>query len=85
VNLSFDLGALTPVPVGLLGTFVYDSYSTNGDALVDNVAAYALGIFYTARQDFDVGLDVRVSRSKFAQSDADIDIGAVAFTMRYFF
>jgi hypothetical protein len=84
VAASFDLDALTRYPFGLLGSFRNESLSEKGDG-VGSAQAFGLGVFYTGRRFFSIGLENTWSRLSQPQVDKKIDVAQSRITLRYDF
>jgi len=81
---SLDLGQRGKVPIGFSGTIEADHLkplaNTNGIAYGSN-----LGIFYTGRDDLNVGIDLGWVRLPLANRDIVINPFAFNVVMKYFF
>jgi hypothetical protein len=81
---SFDFNPLTRTPVGLLATFRNESLSEKGDD-VGSVQSYGLGIFYTGRRFFTLGLENTWSQLSQHRTDKKIDVAQARIVLRYDF
>ena len=83
VTVGFDLGARTKVPIGILLGVVTDS--RRGETLEGGSLETQLGIFYTGRKDFDVGLESRGITISQKDRDEDFTLGETVLLLRYYF
>lgn len=83
--VSFDLRPLTGKSVGLLGTFRRESLGERGDDDIGDSEAFGLGIFYTGRRFFSIGLENSWSQIRQLRADSKIDVGQARIVMRYDF
>jgi hypothetical protein len=81
---SFDLNPLIKVPVGLSGVFRYESLGEKSDA-VGSAQDFGLGVFYTGRRFFSVGLESTWSRIGQFRTDEKIDVTQGRIVVRYDF
>ena len=85
-NVSFDVRPLKPaVPVGL-----FTSYSrTNAPQKVDDIfgtaSTWGIGLSYTGRRDFTIGLDVQLSRLELVSTSQNVTAAAGRIILRYDF
>lgn len=77
--LSLDLGAVTPIPIGILGYYKMEKSFAAG---IDPVHYVGGGIAYTGRTNFVLGLEAAAMLTSFSQVDLSSVI--VAFRMRYY-
>ena len=85
VAADFDLLPLKKIPLGFTLGYDYDSFPEGGADVAKGIHAGTLGINYTGRRDFHVGLDTVVSTLK--QTDIDSTLAATTFllSLRYYF
>jgi hypothetical protein len=79
---SIDFNPLWRVPVGLLGVFRYESLGEKSDD-VGSAQSASLGIFYTGRRFFSVGLENTWTRIGQAKTDEKIDAVVARIVVRY--
>jgi len=84
VTTSFDFNPLTQVPIGLLGVFRYESLSEKDDD-IGSTQSYGLGISYTGRRFFSIGLENTWNQLAQAQTDEKIDAVQSRIVLRYDF
>jgi hypothetical protein len=84
IAASFNLAPLIRCPIGLVGSFRNETLSEKGDDL-GSFQAFGLGIFYTGRRFFSVGLDNAWSTVKQAQTDQKLDVVQNRLLLRYDF
>jgi hypothetical protein len=85
LTVSVDLVPLVSLPIGLLSTFLYDSYPVNGDDLAEAQRIFSIGLSYTGRDEFAVGFEVARGRLEQLETDASIMVNAVRAKLQYFF
>jgi hypothetical protein len=84
VTTSFDLNPLARVPVGLLGVFRNESLNEKNDD-IGSSQAFGLGVFYTGRRFFSLGLENTWSQIHQSRTDKKIDAVMVRIIVRYDF
>jgi len=82
-TVGFDLGARTKVPLGILLGLVTDS--RRGETLEGGSVETQLGIFYTGRKDFDVGIESRGISISQQDRDEKFTLGETVLLLRYYF
>ena len=80
-----DLGTLTSVPIGFLLSFSRNSFSENAGDLAEAVTTFGLGVFYTGREDFSIGIEAQAARLPERGSEDDLDAVLGSFALRYYF
>lgn len=83
--VDFDLNPLNGVPLGFVLSTRYESLSERGDDLGGHVQTLGLGIFYTGRRDFSVGLDNTWGKIARNNVEGNIDSYQGRFILRYDF
>ena len=83
--VSFDLRPLTGKAVGLLGTYRRESLGERGDDDIGDSESLGLGIFYTGRRFFSIGLENSWSQVRQLRAGSNIDVGQARIVMRYDF
>ena len=85
-SAGFDFGLISGVPVGLtLGTR-YQGGSGRSVGLAGSSTAFALGVFYTAREFFLIGAETSFTRTNIERADLnDLDATVFRFVTRYDF
>jgi len=84
-TIGYDFGATTPLPIGLLGGFRWENFSSGADDVADRAWRSFLGISYTGRADFNVGVEMSFARLTQRDSSQNIDSGQVRVALRYYF
>lgn len=84
-TIGYDFGASTPLPIGLLGGFRWENFASGGDDVADRTWRGFLGISYTGRDDFNVGIEIAFARLTQRDSRQNIDSGQVRVALRYYF
>jgi hypothetical protein len=85
ITLSIDLVPLVSVPIGVLSTFLYDTYPANADDLANDQRTFALGVSYTGRDEFAVGIELARSRFALLETEESIKVNAVRAKLQYYF
>ncbi len=80
-----DLGMLTSVPIGFLLSFSRNSFSENAGDLAEAVTTFGLGVFYTGREDFSIGIEAQAAKLPERGSEDDLDAVLGTFVLRYYF
>ena len=83
--VSFDLNPLTGKALGFLGTFRRESLGERGDDDIGDSESFGLGIFYTGRRFFSIGLENSWSQVRQLRAGSKIDVGQARIVMRYDF
>jgi hypothetical protein len=73
------------VPIGLLGGFRWENFSAGGDDLADRSWRSFLGISYTGRDDFNVGVEMSFARLSQRDTSQNIDSAQIRVALRYYF
>jgi len=84
MTASFDLDPLVRYPFGVLGSFRNESLSEKGDDVGD-ARTFGLGLFYTGRRYFSIGLEGNWSQISQPQTDKKIDVALAQILLRYDF
>jgi hypothetical protein len=82
--VGVDLKPLTPVPIGLQGAYRRESLNEKGDD-IGSSQTFGLGIFYTGRRFFSVGLENTWSRITQPATAEKIDAVQARIVLRYDF
>jgi hypothetical protein len=85
VTVDVDLVPLVSVPLGVLSTYLYDSYPANGDDLAKAQRNFSVGVSYTGRDEFAVGFELTRGRLQLLETDTSISVNSVRAKLRYFF
>ena len=89
VNLGMvadiDLIELTPVPLGFLLGFDAELFGSRGGDIAQSSTQYDLGLFYTGRKEFSVGVEAIFGSVALTQSDESVDSLTINLRIRYFF
>jgi hypothetical protein len=84
-TVSFDLNPLKHIPIGFLGTFRGQSLSERNGDLGGTATAFGLGIFYTGRRFFAIGLENTWEQIDQPRTDANLDVATARIVIRYDF
>ena len=84
-TLAVDFRNLGWWPVGVQGFFRFESFNQNGTDNDDRSSRFGLGVFYTGRDDFSVGMEGTSASFKQAESDAEFNAILLTFNIRYWF
>lgn len=85
VAADVDLLEVTAVPLGFLLGFDGQLFGRRGSDIAESAKRFNLGLFYTGRQEFSVGVEGIFGRVALSQSDQTIDSITFNFRLRYFF
>jgi hypothetical protein len=84
-SASVDLNPLTDVAIGLLGTYRRESLGEKGGDDIGDAELYGLGIFYTGRRFFSVGLENTWNQIRQLRADTKIEAVQARIVLRYDF
>jgi len=85
VAADVDLLEVTSVPLGFLLGFDGQLFGSRGSDIAESATRFSLGLFYTGRQEFSVGVEGIFGRVALSQSDENVDSITFNFRLRYFF
>ena len=80
-----DLLEVTPVPLGFLLGFDAQLFGSRGSDIAESATRFNLGLFFTGRQEFSVGVEGIFGKVALAQSDESVDSITINLRLRYFF
>ncbi len=80
-----DLLEVTPVPLGFLVGFDGQLFGSRGSDVAESATRFNLGLFFTGRQEFSVGVEGIFGKVALAQSDESVDSITINLRLRYFF
>lgn len=81
---SLDLKPLTGTPIGFTAGGKYDSLVPRGEDIANKVWGLALGVAYTGRENFHLGLEYGYLRLPLRTYDADLTVNTIGFNLRYY-
>jgi hypothetical protein len=81
---SLDLKPLTGTPIGFTAGGKYDSLVPRGEDIANKVWGLALGVAYTGRENFHLGLEYGFLRLPLRTFDADLTVNTIGFNLRYY-
>jgi hypothetical protein len=84
-TVSFDLNPLKHIPIGFLGTYRGQSLSERNGDLGGTAHSLGLGIFYTGRRYFAIGLENSWEQIDQPRSDTNLDVAIGRIVIRYDF
>jgi hypothetical protein len=84
-TLGVDFRQLNWWSLGVLGFFRYETFNQNGTDLTSNTSRVGLGVSYTGRDDFSVGLEGSSITAAQEGSDDPFTGLLVTFNIRYWF
>jgi hypothetical protein len=84
VTASADFQHITPVALGLLLGYQFNTTPNSGDNATD-VSAFSFGVAYTGHRDFNLILESTSVKFKIQGSDSDVNTLITAFKLRYYF
>ena len=82
---SFDLRPRKGIPVGFLGSVLYQSVNERGDDVAGRQVSFELGVFYTGRNDFSVGAVLEFQRLNQQDLANKINASKTKLLLRYDF
>jgi hypothetical protein len=89
VNLGavadIDLLEVTPVPIGFLLGYDAELFGSRGSDIAESTTRFNLGLFYTGRKEFSVGVETLWGRVNLTQSEDNVDSVTFNLRLRYFF
>ena len=80
-----DLIELTPVPLGFLLGMDAQLFGSRGGDIAESATRFNLGMFYTGRREFSVGVEGIFGRVALMRTDESVDSITVSLRIRYFF
>jgi hypothetical protein len=84
-TLDFDLGAKTPVPVGLSVGYRFDDFPEGGEDVSTTINSGFLRISYNGRPDFSLGLELSGERVESDQFREPFNTAVATIDFRYYF
>ncbi len=85
VSVSVDLAPRTDVPIGFLISGHRDSFSESADDIASSVRNFDVGVFYTGRDNFVVGLQATRSRLPDRELNETLRGYLGSITLSYYF
>lgn len=86
IAASVDADPLWNIPLGLLVSLNAQSFGGRGDRVAEAATRYGLGLFYTGRSEFLVGLEATFGSVDLAGEDAgSVQSAAAVFRIEYIF
>ena len=80
-----DLNPGTNVPIGFVGSVLYQSENDRGDDIAGRQTLFGLGVFYTGRNDLSLGLETSFQRFDQRDFENRVNAGSVKLVLRYDF
>jgi opacity protein-like surface antigen len=84
-TVSLDFLPAQHVPVGLVGSLLYRSSTDAAGDVASTNWTYGLGVFYTARQEFSIGLDFAYQQLSQRYVTNTLNASQVRLVLRYDF
>jgi hypothetical protein len=84
VTASVDFQHITPVPLGLLLGYQYNTVPNSGDNATD-ISAFSFGVGYTGHRDFNINLESTSVKFKIQGAETAVNTLVTAFKIRYYF
>ncbi len=84
-TVSVDLNPGTNVPIGFVGSLLYQSENDRGDDIAGRQTLFGLGVFYTGRDDLSLGLETSFQRFDQRDFENRVNAGTVRLVLRYDF
>ena len=85
VALSFDLSAVSSVPMGFAASLLYDTFPEGGEDITGGLGELSLRIAYNGREDFIIALDTGVESIKIDGQEDRVKFGSTTVSLRYYF
>lgn len=82
---DIDLREITPVPIGFLLGYDAELFGSRGSDVAESATRFNLGLFYTGRKEFSVGVESLWGRVNLTQSEKGVDSVTFNLRLRYFF
>lgn len=82
---DIDLLEVTPVPIGFLLGYDAELFGSRGSDVAESATRFNLGLFYTGRKEFSVGVETLWGRVNLTQSEDKVDSITINLRLRYFF
>ena len=83
--VSLDFSKKTSHPVGLALGYKYTTIPDGADEIIDDIQSALIGISYTGRPDFSIGLDLEFQRLPVKGIEDPASFFSAIISMRYFF
>jgi len=83
--VSFDLNPSKGIPLGFTASFKTDEFVEANSDITDKTHATGLGVLYTGREDFSIGLETTFLNIPRLSSDGAVNASSFAFNLRYYF
>jgi hypothetical protein len=84
VTAGVDFRNITPVPLGLLLGYQFNTTPSSGDNASD-ISAFNFGVGYTGHRDFNVILESTSMKYKIQGAPSEVNTLVTAFKIRYYF
>ena len=82
---DIDLIEVTTVPIGFLLGYDAELFGSRGSDIAESATRFNLGLFYTGRKEFSVGVETLWGRVNLTQSEDRVDSSTINLRLRYFF
>jgi hypothetical protein len=84
VTANVDFHQISPVPVGLLFGYQFNTMPNSGDNATD-ISAFSFGVGYTGHRDFNLILETTSVKFKLQDAETPVNTLTAAFKIRYYF
>jgi hypothetical protein len=84
-TVGVDLGQLSSIPIGLLLSLESEAFTFGGSDLSNRSTGIGFGVFYTAWEDFSIGLEATRRQLELRESEKSFAALLAAFRLRYYF
>jgi hypothetical protein len=85
ISTDIDLNPVNNVPIGFILGYDRNTFVQQGGEITDSINAFIFGIFYTGRDDFNIGLEFQNAKLPLKQVDKSIRTSEASINLRYFF
>ena len=84
-TVGVDFGAMGKIPLGVLGSVSGQSKGARGSDLASAATVFGLGLFYTGRREFSVGVEMTWGQIEQTEVNKSIDAVLARLLVRYDF
>jgi hypothetical protein len=84
-SASMDFKHLSAAPVGVVLSFFEDSFAQAGNDITNRIRSVLLGLFYTGREDFTLGVETQWLYLPLVDEDEAINAFSGRLNLRYHF
>lgn len=85
ISTDIDLAPVNGVPIGFILGYDRNTFVQQGGEITDSLDAFIFGLFYTGRDDFNIGLEFQNAKLPLKKVDKSIRTSEASINVRYFF